>query len=76
MLLNNFINTNDQIIIFDHIISIPNKDNSEGGFLLVPDGSYEAYEYTDKDAWIYKEKLYDQVQATPLNQPLKSRGRD
>lgn len=70
------INADDRIIIFDHIVSIPNKDNSKGGFLLVPDGSYEAYEYTDKDAWIYKEKLYDQVQATPLNQPLKSRGKD
>ena len=69
------INANEGIIIFDHIVSIASKDASEGGILLVPDGSYEAYEYTDGGVWLYKEKLYDDIQATPLNKPLKSAGK-
>ena len=66
------VNVDDGIIIFDHIIGIPSKNPDEPGFILVPDGSYEAYEYSDNEVWMYKEKLYDQVQATPLDQPLKS----
>ena len=67
------INVDDGIIIFDHIISIPSKNPEEPEFMLVSDGSYEAYEYSNNKIWLYKEKLYDQVQATPLNKPLKTK---
>jgi hypothetical protein len=66
------VSPSDRTIIFDHIISIPNRDPNEGGMLLVPDGSYSAFEFVDQNSWIFKEKLYSDIQATPLNNPLKS----
>ena len=65
------VNIDDGIIIYDHVITIPGR-NPDEGILQVPDGSYQAYEFDGGGKWIYKEKLYAEIQETPLNKSLKS----
>ncbi len=47
-----------ELLIFDHLI--PTKGQYGEGMTMVPDGSYEAYEFK-KGLWHYKTKVFDQI---------------
>lgn len=47
-----------ELLIFDHLI--PTKGQYGEGMTMVPDGSYEAFEFK-KGLWYYKTKVFDQI---------------
>jgi len=64
-----------ELLIFDHLI--PTKGQYGEGLAMVPDGSYEAYEF-QKGLWHYKPKVFDQISdEAPRPYPvLEGRERD
>ena len=52
-----------EMIVFDHLI--PLKGNYGEGLTYLPDGSYEGYKLSG-GKWIHVDKVFTQVQETPL----------
>lgn len=50
--------------VFDNLVVVAGRMQGQGT-TAVPDGSYKAFELTDK-SWVYKDKLYDEVNSGPL----------
>lgn len=57
-----------QVVLFDHLIAVPSPHHDE--MTYVPDGSYEAFQFT-KGRWKYIPKIFNDInEEVPVPEPI------